>query len=178
IPVFLQASLLDAADVPALDGLGHAYAEVGSVDQSIATFEKAAAISADPRFRLLSAVQLPLVYQSADDFLQWPSRLIANVQRLRSSGIRLNIQSSVATPVFSLAHQGFNDREIMASIAQLHEAPAIPADLWRPNPSERLRIGFLSSYFGSHTIGKLARGLIARLSHRNLDVTVFSVDRH
>ena len=40
---------------------------------------------------------------------------------------------------------------------------------------EKIRVGFASSFFRDHTIGKLTRGLIAQLSRADFHVTLFSV---
>ncbi|MBF0497816.1 MAG: hypothetical protein HQK58_14780, partial [Deltaproteobacteria bacterium] len=42
----------------------------------------------------------------------------------------------------------------------------------------KIRIGFISSHFRNHTIGKICRGLIAQLSRERFAVTVFSIGRY
>jgi predicted O-linked N-acetylglucosamine transferase (SPINDLY family) len=77
-----------------------------------------------------------------------------------------------------LPHQGFNDRELQTKYTRLFRAPPLPQDLWRTRPDGKMRVGFISSYFSNHTIGKLARGLITRLSRADFHVTLFSVGLH
>jgi predicted O-linked N-acetylglucosamine transferase (SPINDLY family) len=42
----------------------------------------------------------------------------------------------------------------------------------------QIRVGFVSGFFNNHTIGKLTRRLITRLSRARFHVTVFSVGQH
>jgi predicted O-linked N-acetylglucosamine transferase (SPINDLY family) len=175
---FERAASLAPRDASTWRGLAHAHAELGAVEQSVAAFQKALRKSPDAAFRINAAAQLPLVYESVEDVLEWRRFIEGEIDLLYSAGFRQDVRSQVATPIFSLAHQGFNDRELMSQLAQLYEPPAVPESLWKSNASSGLRVGFVSSYFGSHTIGKLSRGLIAGLSQRDLNVTVFSVDRH
>jgi predicted O-linked N-acetylglucosamine transferase (SPINDLY family) len=155
-----------------------ALGEVGLVDEALAVYGQICRQSADPQTRLAYATLLPLVYRSTADMSAWRQRLIAEVERLVAEGLTIDITDVPAVPLFSLAHQGFNDREVQRNLARLHRAPAGPA--LEPTPRQagfdpRIRVGFLSAYFNSHTIGKLVRGLIANLSRDEFRVVVLSL---
>jgi predicted O-linked N-acetylglucosamine transferase (SPINDLY family) len=175
IGVFQQALTISPNATAALAGLAHANSEVGFVEQAIDIYRKAAKASTDPVYRIHAATQLPLVYQSREELLAWRERLTREVDSLLAEGVSLDLQSRVATPIFSLAHQGLNDLEIQRKLARLYRAPALPPPTVPNRPDGRIRVGFVSSYFNEHTIGKLTRGLITGLSRRDFHVTVFSV---
>src|SRR5262249_14974 len=97
-----------------------------------------------------------------------------------------------ATPLFMLAHQGLNDVQIQRKYSRLFRpiAPLPPPPQQTSNPSfgpspvsgraedARIRVGFISTLFPDHTVGKLTPGLIERLSRGDFHVTVFSVGHH
>ena len=151
---------------------------MGLVHESITAYRQASEYSPDPTYRVLAATQLPLVYESQADVLHWRERLITEVDALLAAGVVLDLDTQAATPVFSLAHQGFNDVEIQRKLAKLHRPPPIVENAWQPNSSSKIRVGVISSYLSHHTIGKLARGLITRLSREDFHVTLFSVGQH
>ena len=110
--------------------------------------------------------------QRLDALLQDPSLTIADPHR------------EVGNINFNLAYHGLNDRQIQAKIAKLHAqaAPCLaytaphcvepPAEAVRP-----IRIGFLSSLFYNHTVGKLTAGLIEQLDRTRFHVVVLTFPR-
>ena len=178
IHVFQCVLALNPRDADALGGLAFAYGEIGLVEQSLAAYAQASRLSTDPIYRVLAATQLPLVYESSADVLKWRQRLSDEVDALFAQNIAIDLRQRVATPVFSLAHQGLNDRELQMKLARLYRPPPAPSGIWQPRPDNRIRVGFLSSFFCLHTIGKLTRGLITRLSRSDFHVTLFSVGSH
>jgi predicted O-linked N-acetylglucosamine transferase (SPINDLY family) len=178
IEFFLAALGIKPDDPVALRGLAFAYSEVGLVQESIATYQKAAELSGDPMDRVLAAVQLPLVYESREDVERWRERLSQNLDALLAEQLVIDIESQQVTPIFSLPHQGFNDIEIQKKYARLFRPPTLPSDVWQPHQNGKTRVGFISSYLSLHTIGKLVCGLITRLDPNDFEVTLFSIGRH
>ena len=176
IGYFQKALQLQPGDAGALRGLAHALAEVGRVEEAVAVYRQ----MPGPDARVLQAIQLPLVYNSTADIQHWRARLIAEVDQLLAEGFALDIAEKTAFPVFSLAHQGFDDCPVQRKLARLFRAPAAPSVTpGTPRPGDgRIRVGFLSSYFNRHTIGKLTRGLIAHLSRDRFRVVVLSIGSH
>lgn len=83
---------------------------------------------------------------------------------------------------FYLAYHGRNDRELQEMLARFYRR-AVPSlthvaahcRAERPRPTGRkIKVGFVSSYFHHHTIGKLSAGLVAELPRDHLHVTAFS----
>jgi protein O-GlcNAc transferase len=178
IAVFQHVLALNPNDADALGGLAFAYGEIGLVQESLAAYAQASQVSPDPIFRVMAATQLPLVYESSADVLKWRQRLNDEVDALLAQNMAIDLESRAGTPVFSLAHQGLNDREIQIKLARLYRPPPLPPGVWQPRRDNRIRVGFLSSFFCHHTIGKLTRGLITRLSRADFHVTLFSVGNH
>lgn len=156
------------------ENLAAAYKELGLAEEARAAYAKAGEASSNSALRILAATQLPLVYESRDHLLACRQRLESDVDTFLAAGVRQDITTCVATPVFSLAHHGLNDVEIQKKLARLYRPPSLV-----PPRRERgvgpIRVGFVSSYFGEyHTVPRLTFGLIARLAKTDLHVTVFS----
>jgi len=176
----------DANNLGAWHSLAQAYTELGAVYEAVEAYRRASQLSTDPAYRILGATQLPLVYESEADVLQWRQRLITEVDALLTAGVVQNIDQRPARPVFDLAHQGLNDLEIQRKLVRLYQAVDSPHDEAVPTPlpstsraaGNKIRVGFISKFFDSHTIGKLTRGLIRRLSRDQFHVTVFSIGQY
>jgi predicted O-linked N-acetylglucosamine transferase (SPINDLY family) len=163
-------------DLAAAHGaLGIALAEQGKIQDATATLEHALRLKPDQRLRVALATRLPVIYQSAADLLAWRSRLTEDLRQLVQQQFVKDITEEPALNFFYLAYQGHNDRDIMRDLARLYRAPA--ASIVRPKtaPAGKIRVGFLSTYFRSHTIGHWMRGLVAHLSRADFDVTVLSI---
>jgi protein O-GlcNAc transferase len=178
IELFRQAIELTPQEATHFVGLGYAHSELGQVAESIAAYRRASELSNVPLYRILAATQLPLVYSSSDDIVRWRQRLTDEIDALLAEGLQADLTDRPAAAVFSLPHQGFNDLAIQRKLAQLYRPPSLPKGLWQPRADEKIRVGFVSSFFSQHTIGKLARGLIQRLSRAEFHVTLFSVGEH
>jgi len=197
VGVFQRAVAVDSKDAEALGGLAFAYSELGLVEESLASYRRASELSPDPIYRVLATTLLPLVYESAEDVERWRNRLMREVDALLAAGITVNLTDRAATPLFSLAHQGMNDDDILRKVARLYRPPelggtagspssALPRDATTSNarldkpavPHGKIHVGFISSFLCHHTIGKLFRGLITHLSRDEFHVTVFSVGAH
>jgi protein O-GlcNAc transferase len=178
IGLFRRALDVNPNEPTTLAGLGYAYSELGLVEESIAAYRSASELSRDLAYRILAATQLPLVYESQADVLRWRQRLMDGIDALLADGVQADLETRHATPVFSLPHQGLNDVEIQRKIAKLYRSPPLPPGVWQPRTDDKIRVGFISSFFHTHTVGKLARGLITRLSRDDFHVTVFSVGQH
>jgi protein O-GlcNAc transferase len=149
-----------------------------SQKDSPTTTPEAARRKATNRLRIIQATQLPPIYQSTEEIAYWRKRLTDNIQQLHADQIALDLTHDPAKPVFYLAYQGQNDREIQRDLARLYSPPREVAG--QPAPvggggQGRIHVGFFSCHLKRHTIGHLMRGLIANLSRKELSITVLSV---
>ncbi|MGO9803430.1 MAG: tetratricopeptide repeat protein [Steroidobacteraceae bacterium] len=84
-------------------------------------------------------------------------------------------------PTFYLAYHGLCNRHLHVKLARAFtlsapdlnwQAPHCRATRRRPG---RIRVGFISHFLRSHSIGKVARGLIAELSRKEFEVYVLNI---
>jgi predicted O-linked N-acetylglucosamine transferase (SPINDLY family) len=176
VEAFRNVLAFNANNLEALNGLALAYSELGFINEAIETYRRASEVSGEAAHRILAATALPLVYESESDVLQWRQRLVTQIDGLLAAGVVQDLDKRAARPVFDLAHQGLNDVEIQRKLAKLYRA-ADSAELPAISRAagDKIRVGFISKFFDSHTIGKLTRGLIRRLSRERFHVTVFSI---
>ena len=89
------------------------------------------------------------------------------------------------TTNFMAAYQGVDDRPYQEAIASFYrtncpslsyQAPHVSASPAARPASGKIRVGFLSTNFYNHTIGKLYRGIIAELDRTAFEVYVFGGD--
>lgn len=132
------------------------------------------------------ATMLPPIYESYDDLLEWRESFSGNLARLAQDGITLDLSRELLPVNFYLPYQGFNDCELQRQIGRLHALAfcethaSEPQRLHRTRSAadRRIRVGFISKYFRSHTIGQFMQGIIAHLSRADFHVTVLSAGTH
>ena len=188
----LAASLLRKAvaaspSVPLFHtSLGHALRAQGNVDEALASYQRSLALQPDPGVRVNLATLLPVIPRSKEDLLSWRERLEAEVDGLLAAGdVALEDPlAQVGATSFYLAYHGLSDRRLQEKLARFY-LRACPTLAWtaphcrpgapRRGSDRRYRIGFLSAYLRHHTIGKVTRGLIEKLSRDRFHVTVLQL---
>jgi predicted O-linked N-acetylglucosamine transferase (SPINDLY family) len=141
-----------------------------------AAFRAVAARDTNPTARFLLALMLPHVYGSAEDMAAWRGRIETEVRRLAEEDVTLDLGRHLAVPLFLSAYHGVNDVELHRALTSRYVPPPDPPLAPRPPVGGRkIRVGFISTYFRDHTIGRLAQGVIAQLDRREFEVIVFGV---
>jgi protein O-GlcNAc transferase len=84
-------------------------------------------------------------------------------------------------PTFYLAYHGLCNRALHSKLAQAFMAAA-PGLEWQADHCRaaarrpgRIRVGFISRFLRTHSIGKVARGLVAHLSREHFEVFVLNI---
>ena len=173
---FRRATQLKPDYVDAFTNLGAVQGSMGNAAEAIANYQAAQRLQPGAQRRIALATALPTIYSSKSDLAVWRGRISDEVRNLHRDGISVDVTATAAWPVFLLAYQGGNDRDLQRDLARLYRAPQ-PA-LARSASAHhggKIQVGFLSRYFNNHTIGELMRGLIAHLSRADFEVTVLSV---
>jgi protein O-GlcNAc transferase len=130
-----------------------------------------------------AALLIPTIYRSIGEIEETRARMVERLDRLLD-GPALQVAdpiSEIQVPPFYLAYHGMNDRDLQQRIARLCRKayrPLFSAPLKRAARNGRIRVGFISEHFNSHSVGRVNHGLIAGLPRDRFDVTVFSLGRH
>jgi predicted O-linked N-acetylglucosamine transferase (SPINDLY family) len=172
----LRALHLEPRFAQAHANLGNVCRQQGTPAEARRHLQEALRLQPSPALQVSLATLLPPVYQSAAELHAWRERFTRDVNQLDEAGVRINLDQEPALPAFFLAYQGQNDRDLQRTLARLHQ-PGTTAgpSTGRASPGDKIRIGFVSSHFYNHTIGRLMQGLIANLSRQKFAVTVFAI---
>jgi predicted O-linked N-acetylglucosamine transferase (SPINDLY family) len=153
-----------------LAGLHHLRA--GHMREAELAFSTVAARDSNPTARFLLALMLPHVYASMDDLRAWRTRLEAGLLWLSENNVTMSLEHHLAVPLFFSTYHGLNDVDLHRGLAHRYVPPRDPPLVPRP-AGGRIRVGFISTYFRDHTIGRLNQGLIAQLDRKEFEVIVF-----
>ena len=162
--------------------LGNLLKEIGRREESAAAFAAALALRPDyppARFGLTMA-QLPVIYRDdaeiderRDAYHQALLKLDEYVRFDAADPVRLSEAVGSHQPFF-LAYQGRNDRDLQAlyggaAAAAMARRFPVPAELPKPAPGERIRVGIVSGFFCNHSIWKIPlRGWLTQLDRRRV----------
>ena len=171
---FRTALRLKAPSLERCSNLAYLLNTLGESSEAVSLLEKGLSTVADNRLRLQLKTQLPPLYHSLAELHSCRTRLQEGLQELHADGVTIDLTDRPTWPLFFLAYQGLNDRDLQRDFAGLHHAPSPPSV--RRSPVAKIRVGFLSSYFRQHTIGYLTQGLIGQLSREHFSVTVLAAN--
>ncbi|MBC8106212.1 MAG: tetratricopeptide repeat protein, partial [Anaerolineae bacterium] len=184
IDCFRKALSLDPGNGEAHERLGRALMAACKIDDALRHYEQAVRLSPTPRMRVTFATLIPPVYRSIEDVKFWRARLMEEVSRLQSEGVRCDITSQNAPTIVYLPYQdeGANDRELAEAIAALYVVtdphPGRLPEYREREQGARIRVGFISGLFKNQTVGLWMQGLIAKLDRGQFEVVVISTAPH
>ena len=127
---------------------------------------------------VLGAKVLPIVYENKEQVTYWRNRYATCVDALVKDRIEIDTTHALADTAFYLVYQGENDRDIMKNLGKVYRGVQCTERKEKIKPAgKKPKIGFLSTYFKDHTIGRLNLGRIQHLAGKNIDVSVVSLMR-
>jgi len=166
---------IEPDSIPALKNLSQLHLAAGKVIDAGAMLDRVLRLDRDPVAVLLNATMLPPLVKNLQDLESSRENVLNNLNELKATGFQLNLEHHVIPTLFYAAYHGRNDRELNELYASLISAPASPSPRGKQHP--RIRIGFISSYFCNHTIGRLNLGTIRNFDREKFEVFVLSLSR-
>jgi len=179
----LRSIALNPDDPNAHGNLALIQREQGRLDESAASSRRALDLQDSPGERVRLATLLPVIARSAEEILLWRRRFGDELDNLIAQGIALTDPlREVGVCNFSLAYQPECDRQLQEKAARMY-ALACPSMLYSapqavasPAPENRpIRVGFISRFMHSHSIGRTTRGLLANLDKSRFHVSALFV---
>lgn len=174
---------IDPHYVPALTNLAGDQQQIGDAEGARATLRtRIACRGTDDGAAIAMALSLPSIVESVEHIAHVRQRLSDELDALleRKLSVR-DPPREVGVMPFFLAYHGCNDRELHQKIASvyLHACPGlahVAAHCVSPKrSSDRIRVGIVSRFLYSHSIGRVTRGLIRHLDRRRFSVHAFSL---
>ncbi|WP_287129655.1 tetratricopeptide repeat protein [Candidatus Cyanaurora vandensis] len=178
-----QQILTIAPDYPkAHYSLGIILQKQGQLKQALDCYQQAFTLV--PEYlaaRWLYELALPMIYQTAEEIPQWRERFQQGLNNLAQLDLTSpQALAGVASQTnFYLAYQGLDDTQLQRQYGELvARIMAIHYPQWtqpRPKcpPGERIRVGYVSSHFRGHTVGKLFLGWILNHGPEAFEVHVY-----
>ena len=164
-----------------LTNLALAHQAQGDVVSTKECYQRALQLKPDPALELRRALTLPAINQSveeiADTRAEFDRELDELLDRRLPSLLHPEYEVNSTTP-FYLAYHGLNDKRLMQKLARVYRSiyPTQVENTRRPNTENRkIKIGFVSTFFFSHSIGRTTFGLIHDLPRDRFEVEVFSI---
>jgi len=154
--------------------------EDSDVEEARSLMDRYTALQAGAAPRLRRALMLPVILQSSDQIDRIRQRLDRDLDELldlKPSRVP-NPEFEVGATPFNLAYHSRNNAELLRKIARVCRSmyPARTECAGRAfAPGRRLRIGFVSTYFYTHSVGRTTFGLIRDLPRDRFDVHVFAI---
>ncbi|GAB4137823.1 MAG: hypothetical protein Tsb009_05590 [Planctomycetaceae bacterium] len=163
--------------------LSSMYESEGRVEKARHHLRAALAVRPSPSHILKDAILLPPVAASIKEMRQSRNQLQEKLDRLCQQGFVLDSARELVPPCFYAAYQGENDRPLQETIAKLcpssFQKPDLESKLNTALQSDgRIRVGFISSFFREHTIGRLMEGWITHLSREAFHVSLLTPTLH
>ena len=178
---YLQAAQLQPDHAPTQQNLGVLCSTQNQPQQALHHFQLAQQARPNPMNFVLAANVLPIIYESLDQLGYWRGRLVSRLHELVETGVKIGTTDHVIPTSFFFAYQGENDRPLMQNLAEIYtgvECCSAAVDGLHQPVGKRIRVGFVSSYFCNHTIGRLNLGVIQNLSRADIEVTIISLRSH
>ncbi|HEX7642385.1 MAG TPA: tetratricopeptide repeat protein [Burkholderiaceae bacterium] len=179
----LRAIGLDPHYPGAHSNLALIHREQGRFEESMAGSRRVLELQDNPGERVRLATLLPVVARSAEEIAHWRCRFNDELDQLIAQGITLTdplLEAGVSN--FSLAYQPESDRRLQEKAAAMY-ARACPSLLYsapgaaakQSTKGRRIRVGFISKFMYSHSIGRTTRGLLAELDRNRFHVSALFV---
>ena len=154
--------------------------EDSDVEEARGLMDRYTELQAGAAPRLRRALMLPVILQSSDQIDRVRQRLDRDLDELldlKPSRVP-NPEFEVGATPFNLAYHGRNNAPLLRKIARVCRSvyPARTECVRQGfSPGRRLRIGFVSTYFHAHSVGRTTFGLIRDLPRDRFEVHVFAI---
>ena len=135
--------------------------------------------STSPGLRLRRALFLPAIATSREHIIEARERLGRDLDELLEAKdfVLREPEIEVGLTPFRLAYHGEDNLPLLRKLAALiRNGYAVPQDPPpRPRHGGRLRVGFVSTYFSYHSVGRVVLPLVQGLDRNRFEVIVFSI---
>ncbi len=180
------ACALRPGDAVAWEGLGIAEQAAGNVVAAVAAYRRALELDPTPARRVKLATAIAPIPASRASIASARARMQAVLDAMLADPS--SFASGNAGPFdlalwtnFYLAYHGENNRELQVKTTAVYRriCPSldyVAAHCVAAAPGGgRIRVGLISQFFRNHSIGRTSRGLFARLSREQFEVTAIFI---
>ena len=180
---YTDALAIDPDYAPALKNIADSLEQTGEVERAGKALAGALGIRSDGATLIRDALLLPVILESCDQIEDYRARMEGKLEQLKDQSLRIDDPVyEVGATNFMLAYHGLNDRSLQTKVADLYRRVAPSLTFGAPHcwdwlagmEGGPLRVGFVSSFFIEHTVGRLMEGVITGVSRRKAEVIVYT----
>ena len=172
----------NGAGAETLSNLGNVLAKLGDTVGAAAAYEEALGRKAAAGIRVRRAMLLPIVCASRDAMESARMDFVRRIEALISDPPVLgDAFTEVGVPTFTLSYQDCCNREIMERVGAMFRAACPSLSYTAPHCTEpysgkdgRLRIGFVSRFFQSNSVGRCFHGIPRFHGRDDVEITAFT----
>ena len=180
IQCYRKVLRIDPDYAEAYDGLGTVYQEQGRLKKALACYRNHMHIKPVAGIEVKASLMLPVIGESTRAIIDARKALASNIEKLSHKALDLKDASKqIGKTNFFLSYHGLNNRHLQQKIARFY-LDASPELGWQTSLTQphsgydgKIKIGIISRYLRSHTIGYLNYGVIQHLDRKKFHVTVF-----
>ena len=160
--------------------LGDLLREIGKVDEAKECFNKLTAL--DPKnisYKINSNLLTIPILKSKEEINFYREKYNVGLENLKKYKYKIEKPGSmIRTDFFHLAYHGKDNLELMTKTSNMFKKIIpninyISKNIKIKNNSKKIKIGFISEFLTSHTVGKLFGGLIKNIDRKKFDVIIF-----
>ena len=171
---------IDPDYAEAYNGLGTVYQEQGRLKKALACYKNHMHIKPDAGIEVKASLMLPVIFESTRAIIDARKALASNIEEMSHKALDLkDAPKQIGKTNFFLAYHGLNNRHLQEKIARFY-LDASPELGWQTslvhphsNYDGKIKIGIISRYLRSHTIGYLNYGVVKHLDREKFHVSVF-----
>ena len=174
-----KAIKINANYAEAYGNLGNLLKEIGRVDDAHNCYHKLFNLKPDDiEYRINNGLLITPIVQSVEEINCYRDEYIKNLESLKKykfvskkPGVSLNPN------FFQLAYHNKDNLEIMKRTSNLFKQIILNINyvskrIKKDKKQKKIKIGFISEFLTTHTIGKLFGGLIKNIDRKKFDVTI------
>lgn len=163
--------------------LGNALVKLGDTAGADAAYGRALALNPDPGIRTKRALLLPVIFASVNAMEAARRDFEQRVDALtKEPPLFVDPFGEVGVPTFNLSYQDHNNRDLMEKLADMYLAACpglgyVASHCANPSPldaSTPVRIGFVSRFFQSNSVGRCFQGVLRYPNREDVEVTAFT----
>ena len=182
-----QALILNPEHPEVYQKLALALASQNQLEEAITYFQKS--LQLKPNFveaYWQSHLLLPILYDTQEQIQSWRQRFCRGLNHLiqqsdfnTAEGIRQILAGLTASATtFLLSYQGFNDRGIQRKygtlvhrlMAAIYPQWTIPLPMPQLSHQGKIRVGYISAYFRTHTVASLTLGWLKNCDKQKFEI--------
>lgn len=151
----------------------------GLAVEAVRAYEHLIRLDSSPLNHLLSAVALPVIYDSLKSVKQWRDRLDCALTKMLADDMTVDANRQLLPTSFFVAYAGLNDRNVMQKFGGVIRGSSCSQ---RQHPGRsgsrgRIRLAVMSAYLHDHTIGRLNIGRLEQLNRDQFELHVVYAGR-